>query len=99
MEKGDPGHGRGGSVAPLWPQRIVRAGSEQSHSWEDMMTRNDQSKDNSNLSDEQLKSVSGGATFHYPIRSNGDNPFVQAVQLAEKKALFEGSWCSQPDHA
>jgi bacteriocin-like protein len=63
------------------------------------MTSNFQSKDNGVLSDKKLNSVSGGATFHYPIRSNGDNPFVQAVQLAEKKALFEGSWCSQPDHA
>jgi hypothetical protein len=63
------------------------------------MTSTAQSKDNVILTDEQLNSVPGGATFHCPIRSNGDNPFVQTVQLAEKKALFEGSWNTQPDHA
>jgi hypothetical protein len=36
------------------------------------------------LTDETLNHVSGGTTFHYPIRSNGDNPFVQAVLQAEK---------------
>jgi bacteriocin-like protein len=47
---------------------------------------------NSTLTDEEMDNVSGGATFHYPIRSNGDDPFVQVVVLAEKEAYYKASF-------
>ncbi len=52
------------------------------------MTSNTQSKDNRILTDAELNGVSGGA------RTNGDNPFVQVVSLAEKETFYKCSFYS-----
>jgi hypothetical protein len=38
------------------------------------------------LTDDELKGVSAG------VRTNGDNPFVQVVALAEQRAFYKGMW-------
>jgi hypothetical protein len=50
------------------------------------MTSNTQNNDNRILTDAELNGVSGGAG-----RTNGDNPFVQVVSLAERKAFYRES--------
>ena len=67
------------------------------------MTSNTQSQDNRILTDEELNGVSGGAGNFFTDaaskpRTNGDNPFVQVVQLAEQRAWYRGEWCGQPNH-
>jgi hypothetical protein len=60
------------------------------------MTNSTQSQDNRIMTDEELNGVSGGANFFTDASSkpqtNGDNPFVQVVVLAERKAFYRESW-------
>jgi hypothetical protein len=48
-----------------------------------------QSQDNRILTDEELNGVSGG------VRTNGDNPFVQVVVLAEQRAWYRETWIQE----
>jgi hypothetical protein len=51
------------------------------------MTSSTATNDNRILTDAELNGVLGGAG-----RTNGDNPFVQVVMLAERKAFYRESW-------
>jgi hypothetical protein len=64
---------------------------------DDAMTSNTQKNDNRILTDAELNGVSGGAGNFFTDaaskpRTNGDNPFVQVVSLAERKAFYRDSW-------